>query len=96
MATDTGDVGRGSVDVDRMPTLLNRVLRPMSAALCITWIWAGLLFAGIVVQFSYHVWEFLDTPYELYLAKSLNIKGIVIHGFTADVEYRPCFVSALT
>ena len=43
----------------------------------------------MVVQFSYHPWVFVDTPYELYLAKSLNIKGMVIQGFTADVEYRP-------
>ena len=74
-----------------MLTLMNRILRPTSPALCITWVWAGLLFVGVVVQFSYRVWEFLDTPYEIYLAKSLDFIGIVIHGFTADVEYRPLF-----
>ena len=68
---------------------MTRVLRPMSPALCTTWIWVGLLFAGMVVQFSYHPWGFVDTPYELFLAKSLNIKGMVIHAFTADVVYRP-------
>ena len=76
---------------DPVRHLLNRLLRPPSPTQCITWIWAGLLFAGIVVQFSYRVWEFLDTPYELYLAKSLNIKGMVIHAFTEEVEYRPLF-----
>ena len=58
-------------------------------ALLVPWLWAGLLFAGMVVQFSYHPWVFVDTPSELYLAKSLNIKGIAIQGFTAEVEYRP-------
>ena len=69
--------------------LMNRLLRPTSPALRTPWVWAGLLFAGMVVQFSYHPWVWIDTPYELYLAKSLNIKGMVIQGFTADVEYRP-------
>ena len=58
-------------------------------ALLVPWLWAGLLFAGMVVQFSYHPWVFVDTPSELYLVKSLNIKGIAIQGFTAEVEYRP-------
>ena len=58
-------------------------------ALLVPWLWAGLLFAGMVVQFSYHPWVFVDTPSELYLAKSLNIKGIAIQGFTAEVEFRP-------
>ena len=71
------------------------LLRPTFPALRTTWIWAGLLFVGIVVQFSYHVWEFLDTPYEFYLAKTLDIKGMVIHGFTADVYYRPLFPMAV-
>ena len=65
-------------------------------ALLVPWLWAGLLFAGMVVQFSYHPWVFVDTPSELYLAKSLNIKGIAIQGFTAEVEYRPCALSPLT
>ena len=71
--------------------LIHWLLRPTIPALRITWVWAGLLFAGIVVQFSYHVWEFLDTPYEFYVAKTLGITGMVIHGFTAEVEYRPLF-----
>ena len=72
-----------------MLTLLHRLPRPTVSALHTPWVWAGLLFAGMVVQFYYHPWVFVDTPYELYLAKSLNIKGIAIHGFTAEVEYRP-------
>ena len=72
-----------------MPTLMNRLPRPTSPALCMTWAWAGLLFGGMVAQFTYHPWAFVDAPYELYLAKSLNIKEMVIHGFTEDVVYRP-------
>ena len=72
-----------------MLTLMNRLPRPTFSALRTPWVWAGLLFAGMVVQFSFHPWVFVDTPYELYLAKSLNIKGIAIQGFAAEVEYRP-------
>ena len=68
---------------------MNRFPRPTSPALCMTWAWAGLLFSGMVAQFSYHPWEFVDAPYELYLAKSLDLKAMVIHGFTEDVVYRP-------
>ena len=76
---------------DPVRLLMHRVLAATSQALHVPWIWAGLLFAGIVVQFSYHPWEFLDTPYLLYLAKTLDFREIVINGFTADVEYRPLF-----
>ena len=71
--------------------LMHRLGRPTFPALRTPWVWAGLLFAGMVMQFSYHRWEFLDTPYLLYLAKTLDFRGIVINGFTADVEYRPLF-----
>ena len=76
---------------DPVRLLMHRVLAATSQALHVPWVWAGLLFAGIVVQFSYHPWEFLDTPYLLYLAKTLDFREIVINGFTADVEYRPLF-----
>ena len=72
--------------------LMHRLPRPTSQAVRTAWIWAGLLFAGMVLQFSYHSWTFGDTPYLLYLAKTLNIKGIVIDGFTAEVQYRPLFL----
>ena len=58
-----------------MLTLLHRLPGPTFSVLRTPWVWAALLFAGMVVQFSYHPWVFVDTPYELYLAKSLNIKG---------------------
>ena len=74
---------------DSVRLLMARLPRPTVSALRTPWVWAGLLFGGMVVQFSYHPWEFVDTPYELYLAKSLNIKGMVIHGFTEGVVYRP-------
>ena len=72
--------------------LMHRLPLPTPPALRTPWVWAGLLFAGMVVQFSYHSWTFGDTPYLLYLAKTLNIKGIVIDGFTAEVQYRPLFL----
>ena len=81
--------------VNAIRLLVRRIPRPVPPALRTPWIWAGLLFAGIVVQFSYHPWPFGDTPSELYLAKSLNIKGIVIQGFTAEVEYRPLHLVAV-
>ena len=54
---------------DPVRLLMHRVLAATSQALHVPWVWAGLLFTGIVVQFSHHPWEFLDTPYLLYLAK---------------------------
>ena len=74
-----------------MPTLTNRFPRPTFSVLRTPWVWAGLLFIGMVAQFSYQPWAFVDAPYELYLAKTLDFKGTVINGLTADVEYRPLF-----
>ena len=75
-----------------MLKLFLRLPRPTVPALRTPWLWAGLLFVGMVVQFSYHPWAFVDTPYQLYLAKTLDFKGTVISGFTAAVEYRPLFL----
>ena len=74
-----------------MPTLTNRRPRPTFPAPRVPWLWAGLLFAGMVVQFTYHPWNFVDTPNYLYEAKTLDFKEIAIKGFTAGVGYRPLF-----
>ena len=74
---------------------MHRVLATTFQALLVPWLWAALLFAGMVVQFSYHSWTFGGTPLELYLAKTFNIKELVIQGFTAEVVYRPLRLLAI-
>ena len=69
--------------------LMRRLPRMALTILKAPWIWAGLLFAGVAVQFSYHPWAFDNTTDLLSLANSLDFKGIVIDGFTSAVRYRP-------
>ena len=61
--------------------LMRRLPRTALTILKAPWIWAGLLFAGVAVQFSYHPWGFDNTTDLLSLANSLDFKGIVIDGF---------------
>ena len=75
--------------------LMRRLPWPAPPILQTPWIWAGLLFTGMVVQFSHHSWAYGDTPSLLYSAKTLNFKEIVIDGFTSAVEYRPLFLVGL-
>ena len=69
--------------------LMRRLPRTALTILKTPWIWAGLLFAGSAVQFSYHPWAVGQTTDLLSLANSLDFKGIVIDGFTEAVRYRP-------
>ena len=75
--------------------LMRRLPRTALTILKTPWIWAGLLFAGVAVQFSYHPWAVGNTTDLLSLANSLDFKGIVIDGFTAAVRYRPLLLVAV-